>query len=425
MTRQAKRSFSRSARLLMVNQFGINLGFYLLMPFLADHLSEGLGLTGALVGIVLGVRNLSQQGMFLVGGTLADRFGPKPLIVAGCLLRTGGFALLGLVDTLPGLVLGAAATGLAGALFNPAVRAYLAAEAGARRVEAFAAFNAFYQAGILAGPVVGLALTAVGFRTTCLTAAAVFAVLTVAQLTALPHRPPTPSGRLPVRTTWRQVLGDRRFLAFSAAMCGTYLLSFQTYLALPLALRALDPGGGRAAVAVTAMFAAGGLLTVLAQTRLTAWCARRWSPGRALVRGNALLSAAFLLPALTGAAVPARPSLAGFAVAAAPLLATGVLIACATMITFPFEMDVIVTLSGDRLVATHYGLYNTIAGVGIALGNLGAGAALDLARRLGAPALPWLALAAVGATTTAVLHRLGSTGRLTAGHPAPIEANAP
>jgi hypothetical protein len=116
------RTYERSVQLLMVNQFTINLGFYILMPYLAAHLSGTLGLAGWLVGLVLGVRNFSQQGMFLVGGTLADRFGYKPMIVAGCVLRTVGFATLGLVDSLAALIAASAATGLAGALFNPAVR---------------------------------------------------------------------------------------------------------------------------------------------------------------------------------------------------------------------------------------------------------------------------------------------------------------
>jgi MFS family permease len=108
------RSYERSVQLLMVNQFTINLGFYMLMPYLAAHLSGTLGLTGWIVGLVLGVRNFSQQGMFLVGGTLADRLGYKPMIVAGCVLRTLGFATLGLVDSLPALLAASAATGLAG-----------------------------------------------------------------------------------------------------------------------------------------------------------------------------------------------------------------------------------------------------------------------------------------------------------------------
>ncbi|WP_280503419.1 MFS transporter, partial [Nocardia farcinica] len=136
----------------MINQFGINLGFYMLMPYLAGYLAGPLGLAAWAVGLVLGVRNFSQQGMFLIGGTLADRLGYKPLIVAGCLLRTGGFALLVFATSLPGLLVASVATGFAGALFNPAVRAYLAADTGERRVEAFAVFNIIYKAGIQAGP---------------------------------------------------------------------------------------------------------------------------------------------------------------------------------------------------------------------------------------------------------------------------------
>lgn len=193
------RSFDATVRLLLVNQLTINLGFYMLMPYLAVHLSTTLALGAWAVGLVLGMRNLSQQGMFLLGGMLADRLGHRPLIIAGCALRTVGFAALAVVDTLPGLLAASAATGLAGALFNPAVRACLAAEAGERRVEAFALFNVFYQTGILLGPVVGLALTAVSFPVTCGVAAVLFALLTLLQLRRLPARKgrrarPTPHG---------------------------------------------------------------------------------------------------------------------------------------------------------------------------------------------------------------------------------------
>src|SRR5215470_12053319 len=108
------RSFPRGVQVLLVNQFGINLGFYMLMPYLAEHLSAGLGMAGWTVGLVLGVRNLSQQGMFLLGGTLGDRIGYKPAIVAGCALRSVGFAMLGLATTMPALLVASVLTGLAG-----------------------------------------------------------------------------------------------------------------------------------------------------------------------------------------------------------------------------------------------------------------------------------------------------------------------
>ncbi|MFD8076859.1 MFS transporter [Streptomyces sp. NPDC059718] len=406
------RSFDRSVQLLLLNQFTINVGFYMLMPYLAQHLSGELALAGWLVGLILGVRNFSQQGMFLVGGTLADRFGYKPLIVAGCTLRTVGFLALGFVDSVPALLAASAASGFAGALFNPAVRAYVARDAGERRVEAFALFNVFYQAGILAGPLVGLALTGVDFRLTCLVAAVVFAVLTLVQIRSLPQardRGVSASDPEPVARQWRRVLGNRSFLLFAASMTGSYVLSFQVYLALPLVLRESTGNRTVATIGASALFGVSALATILGQTRVTTWCKRRWRPDRAIAWGLVLMGAAFL-PMLTPVGTTAA------------VVLCGLLLALATMIIYPFEMNTIVALAGERLVATHYGLYNTICGIGIAAGNLLTGAALDAAGKAGVPGLPWLSLAALGLACAGAVHSLGRTGRLNVVRPEPVPA---
>nr|WP_286013450.1 MULTISPECIES: MFS transporter [Nocardia] len=384
----------------MINQFGINLGFYMLMPYLAGYLSGPLGLAAWAVGLVLGVRNFSQQGMFLIGGTLADRLGYKPLIVAGCLLRTGGFALLIYATSLPGLLIASAATGFAGALFNPAVRAYLAADAGERRVAAFALFNIFYQAGILAGPLVGLALVALDFRVTAAVAAVVFAVLTVAQLCALPaRRASEPAAPTSVLEDWRTVVSNRRFVAFAAAMIGSYVLSFQVYLALPL--QAEYVAGAHAQAVTSALFVVSGLIAVAGQLRITAWLRARWGSGRSLVVGLTVLAAAFL-PLL---AIPG-PHRFGTTTAVAALLLSAALLAIGTAAVFPFEMDTVVELSGGRLVATHYGFYNTVVGVGILIGNLATGAVLGAARDHGIDWAVWGGLTVIGAVAALALHRL-------------------
>jgi MFS family permease len=413
------RSYPGSVQLLMVNQFTINLGFYMLMPYLAQHLSGSLGLAGWLVGLVLGVRNFSQQGMFLFGGALADRFGYKPLIVAGCVLRTVGFAVLGLVDSLPALLAASAATGLAGALFNPAVRAYLAADSGERRVEAFALFNIFYQAGILLGPIVGMVLTGVGFRVTCLVSAAIFAVLSVVQIRALPARrgddAQRESAAVGVLSQWRGIFANRPFLLFSAAMIGAYVLSFQVYLALPLEVRRLAGEGELGTSAVALLFAVSGLSTILGQTKVTAWCKARMEPGHALAWGLAAMGLGFV-PLLAAMVIPVPDGgVELWLLAALPPSFAALLLALGQMIAYPFEMDTIVRLSGDRLVATHYGLYNTICGIGITLGNLLTGASLDAARAAGVPALPWVCLFALGLACAAALYGLQRSGRLT-GH---------
>ena len=407
-------SFNRPVRLLLVNQLTINIGFYMLMPYLAGYLSAELAMAAWMVGLVLGMRNLSQQGMFLLGGSLADRIGYKPMILAGLGLRVVGFAMLGLVDSLPGLIVASALTGLAGALFNPAVRAYLAAEAGERKVEAFALFNVFYQTGILVGPLIGLALLGVAFRWVCLVAAVLFLLLLIMQSRALPARRGAP-GR-PAQSMladWRQVIGHRSFLLFSVAMIGSYVLNFQVYLGLPIEVRRVT--GGETGVAI--LFAVSGLLTVLGQVRLTGWITSRWTPAQAITRGLVLMAAAFVPLALATAVAPATGAprqWSTYALAVAPVLASGALLTLATMIVYPFEMATIVNLSGERTVGTYYGFYNTLAGIGIAAGNLLTGLALDTGREQGMPWLPWVALVATGlicATGIAILDRQGHLGR--------------
>ncbi|MHC5907408.1 MFS transporter [Streptomyces sp. S6] len=399
------RSFPPAVRLLMVNQFAINLAFYMLMPYLAAHLSDGLGLAAWAVGLVLGVRNFSQQGMFLIGGTIADRFGYKIPIMAGCLLRTVGFGLLGWVDSLPALIAASAATGFAGALFNPAVRAYLAAEAGERRVDAFATFNVYYQAGMLLGPLVGLALLAADFRLVCALAAAIFAGLSLLQWRALPVRHGvTPGDRESVLAQWRTVVANRPFLLFSAAMIGSYVLTFQVYLALPLA--AQDALGSRGTAVTSGLFVVSAAVAVVGQLRLTGWAKGRWRADEALVRGLAAMGVAFLPLALA-------PRGSAYAVLLGLVLAV-VLLAVGSAVVYPFEMDTVVALSGDRLVATHYGLYNTVSGLGITLGNLVTGALWDFARRHDALWLTWTTLTLTGLACAASVAALARRGRLAA-----------
>ncbi|WP_432069026.1 MFS transporter [Streptomyces sp. AA1529] len=403
-------SFPPAARLLMANQFAINLAFYMLMPYLAMHLSGDLGLAAWTVGLVLGVRNLSQQGMFLIGGSIADRLGCKAPIMAGCLLRTGGFALLGWVDSLPALIAASAATGLAGALFNPAVRACLAAEAGERRVEAFAAFNVHYQGGMLLGPPAGLALLAADFRAVCTVASLIFAALSLLQWRALPDRRPaadaSPNGG--VLGQWRQVVANRPFLLFALAMIGSSVLTFQIYLALPMAAdAALGAEGGKA---TSGLFVLSAAVAAVGQLRLTGWARKRWSTSQAMVRGLATMGLAFLPLALA-------PGVDGpFATATqlAALAVAVVLLAAGSAVVYPLEMDTVVSLSGNTLVATHYGLYNTVAGLGITLGNLATGALWDFATANDALWLTWTVLALTGLGCAGAVAGLARTGRLPA-----------
>ena len=239
------------------------------------------------------------------------------------------------------------------------MRAYLAADAGERRVEAFALFNVFYQAGILAGPLVGLAFMAVDFRLTAACAAAVFAVLTIAQLFALPQHDSEPTrDKTSVLQDWRTVVSNRSFLLFAVAMIGSLRVDLPglpgdaTARSGPCVPALISP-------LIAAMFAVSGVVAVSAQLRITRWFSHRWGTSRCLVIGMTVVVLSFvpliLLPDNRFGAVAAIGAL---------LLSTA-LLAIGSAAVFPFEMDTVVVLSGGRLVGTHYGFYSTIVGVGI------------------------------------------------------------
>ncbi|MFC5213507.1 MFS transporter [Streptomyces coerulescens] len=380
------RGFPLAVQLLLVNQLGVNTGFYLLIPYLATHLGENLGMSAAVVGVVLGVRNLSQQGLFIIGGSAADRLGARGVIIAGCALRTVGFALFALGDGLPVLLAASVLSGLAGALFNPAVRAYLAQEAGERKAEAFALFNVFATTGALIGPLLGSALLLVDFRTSALTAAAIFAVLTVAQALVLPARKVAPSGS-GVLGDWREVLGNRAFLAFSLAMVGMFTLENQLYLLLPDGAREATGWDGAAGI----VFLVGTVANLAFQLRITKALKSRGSRAGWIAAGLVVMGLAFLPAALMTGVVP--------------VLLGALLLYLGIMIASPFVMELIPRFGRPELTGTYFGIFYVVSGVAAAVGNTVVGWAMDTGDRL-----PWVCCAVVGTASAcgvAWLHRRG------------------
>ncbi|MGI5531740.1 MFS transporter [Streptomyces syringium] len=397
------RGFPLAIRLLLVNQLGVNTGFYLLIPYLATHLGQDLGMSAAVVGIVLGVRNLSQQGLFIVGGSAADRLGARGVIIAGCALRTVGFALFALGDGLTVLLVASVLSGLAGALFNPAVRAYLAQEAGERKAEAFALFNVFATTGALVGPLLGSALLLVDFRASALTAAGIFALLTVAQALVLPAREVTPTGGS-VLADWREVLTNRAFLAFSLAMVGMFTMENQLYLLLPDGARRATGWDGAAGI----VFLVGTLANLGLQLRVTRALKDRGSRTKWIGAGLALMGLAFLPPmAVAGTTEPGGAARA--ALGLLPVLGGALLLYLGVMVAQPFVMELIPAFGRPELTGTYFGIFYVVSGIAAAVGNTVVGWAMDAGGRGGAGWLPWaccLALGLASAAGVAWLHRL-------------------
>lgn len=398
------KDFPLAVRLLLVNQLGVNTGFYLLIPYLATHLSEDLGLSAAVVGVVLGLRNLSQQGLFLVGGSAADRLGPRGVIIAGCALRTVGFALFALGDSLPLLLAASVISGLAGALFNPAVRTYVAQEAGDRKAEAFALFNVFATTGALLGPLLGTLLLLVDFRAAAVTAAAVFAVLTLAQLLVLPARP-APARTTGVLVDWREAVRSRGFAAFALAMIGMYGLENQLYLLLPHAAVRASGWDGSTGL----LFLAGTVAGLFLQLRITRRLKTTGSRARWIATGLAVMGLGFVPPMLVAGASAPHPAYL------VPVLAGALLLHLGVMIAQPFVMELIPAFGRASLTGTYYGLFYAVSGIAAAAGSAAIGWAMDTAGHTGLVWLPFACCLALGLGSAAAVARLHRSGALPPG----------
>lgn len=374
---------------LLGSQFVFNIGFYAVVPFLAIFLRDDMLLSGGMIGLILGLRTFSQQGMFIVGGALSDRYGARSVILCGCVIRVAGYLLLALGDSLSPIIIGACLTGIGGALFSPSIEALLAkagTESEARgkrsRAEWFALFAVCGELGAVLGPVAGALLAGIGFRQVALAGALVFVVALMVLHLCLPRTPRQMQTLhiAPWWTTFRQP----RFVAFIIAY-SAWLLSYnQLYLALPVEIA--RAGGSEKDLGPLFMLASG--LIILLQLPLARF-ARRVGAARILPAGFILVSASFLSVALFAASTPPDSWLRLL-----PAACFVTLLTLGQMLLVPAAKDLIPRFAEHHTLGAHYGALSTAGGCAVLAGNIFLGHRLDQALIPSVEAMyPWLQLA--------------------------------
>ncbi|WP_171109516.1 MULTISPECIES: MFS transporter [Streptomyces] len=385
-------------RLLILTQLAFNIGFFAVLPFLAEHLGQAIGMAGWLVGFVLGLRTFSQQGLFVVGGALADRYGIRPVVLAGCALRIVGFVWLGYAERTWAVIGAVLLIGFAAALFSPAVESEVARQAvlweeesGGSRTRVLALFTVAGQAGAFVGPLLGALLLAVDFRTACLAGAGVFVLVLAGHAWLLPQRVP---GREPTRIRGGAgaLIRNRRFLALCCAY-GAYLLAYnQLYLALPEEVERV--AGSQAPLAW--LFALSSLLVVTTQLPVTRWVGDRLALRRSMAAGLALIAAGFAVVAV------ARPAEWTGVVGLLPAAGFVVLLTVGQMLVAPAARAWIPDLAEPGRLGLYTGALSSVSGLIVLAGSAATGLLLDAGLP---PAVPWLVLAGVSGAAVGLLPR--------------------
>ncbi|MFI0086758.1 MDR family MFS transporter [Streptomyces bobili] len=387
-------------RLLILTQLAFNIGFFAVLPFLAEHLGGAVGMAGWMVGFVLGLRTFSQQGLFVVGGALADRYGVRPVVLAGCALRIAGFGWLGYAGSAPAVVGAVLLIGFAAALFSPAVESEVARQAvaweesgGGSRTRVLALFTVAGQAGAFVGPLLGALLLSVDFRAVCLAGAGVFVLVLAGHAWLLPQHIPG-RVRVQVRCGIGPLLRNRRFLGLCCAY-GAYLLAYnQLYLALPAEVE--RAAGSQAPLAW--LFALSSLLVVTAQLPVTRWVGERLTLRRSMAAGLALIATGF------GVVAVAAPSGATGVTGLLPAAGFVVLLTLGQMLVAPAARAWVPDLAQEGRLGLYMGALSSVSGVIVLIGSAGTGTLLDS----GLPAaVPWAVLAVVPAVAVLLLPRRG------------------
>jgi len=351
-------NFSVPVYFLFGESMLMNLGFFMLIPMLSIHYLS-LGMSALFVGNLYAVRILSQQGLQLFGGNLADRFPYKWIIFIGCIIRSAGFALFAILPGNGALYGAAILFGIGGALFGPAGNAAMAALTPAPlQSRAFTIRQAFSNIGTTVGPVLGAFLVYGHFTLICLVAGVLFAGIGLVGLFVLPGVRSGGNQPAPLKEGVRVILRNRLFLMFVALFMGYYFIYQQMYIAIPDWLQALHAPKE----ALGELFSAEAILEIAVTYPVIALSQRyhaAWTGPRLMSAGMYIMGASWV-PLL-------------FHVSVWTLLIPVLGLAVGSVVSLPSRQSYTAGLAESRYVATYFGVASMSMAIGASVGASGGG----------------------------------------------------
>lgn len=371
--------------ILLVYTFFMVTGFTMLMPMVAVHYVNDLGMAATLVGMALAVRQMTQQGLAIGGGVLADLYGTKRMIGLGVTVRAVGFAGLAFADSVFPLFIALIVSAIGGALFEAPYQAAMAAlTTSSDRTRYYSLSNWVSGVASTIGPLLGAVLVSFDFMMVCLVSSALF-FLCLVVITRLPaiHNG---SQSAQVANNIRLVGQDRRFTSLILLMAGYWVVAVQMGIIIPLQA-GLSSGSKSGAGIALALSAA---ITIALQYHLTSRLSRSFSNHAILTAGIVVLSAGM-------GAIALFESFSG-------LLFCVAIISTGAVLVRPTYQAIVADTANPKALGTYLGVSSLSLGFGGAIGHIAGGALFDLSVKVQAPQLPWVTFAIIGLTTATALH---------------------
>jgi predicted MFS family arabinose efflux permease len=275
----------------------VNRGGGFVLVFLALYLTEVRGLTPTQAGAIISAYGLGAIAGGPLGGALSDRIGRRPTLVGSLIVGGASMLVLGLVTRTPSMTIAAAATGLLYEMYRPVVSATVADVVGAAdRPRAYGLIYWAVNVGASVAALLGGLIATRSYRALFVADAATTVVFGVILWAALPETRPRSSAHADgARGATRAILRDRIFLAVCTLTVAFSLVFFQSFVALPIDVRA----HGISASGYGALIALNAVLIVLFQP-LAAEVIRDRSRPSVLALASLLLAVGFGMNAWIG-----------------------------------------------------------------------------------------------------------------------------
>lgn len=366
---------------LLVDNMLVVLGFFVVFPLISIRFVDQMGWAALMVGIALGLRQFVQQGLGVFGGAIADRFGAKPMIVTGMLLRAAGFATMAIAHEPWLLWVSCIVSGLGGTLFDPPRTALVVKLIRPRhRGRFFSLLMMQDSAGAVVGALLGSWLLQYDFRLVCATGAVLFILCAAFNAWLLPAWKLS-TVKAPVREGLDRVWRDKRFITYVLTLAGYYMLGVQVMLMLPIMVN--DIAGSPAAVKW--MYAIEACLSLTLLYPIARWSEKRFRLEHRLMAGLLLMSLSMLPIGMVSSLQQLFMLICTFYIG--------------SIIAEPARETLSAELADPRARGSYMGFSRLGLAIGGALGYAGGGWLFDAGKAFNQPELPWVMLTMIGVTT--------------------------
>jgi MFS family permease len=353
--------------------------------------ARSFGASAASVGMTLSAFALARLILNVPFGIASDRYGRRPLLVAGPLVTGLGMIGSGFAQGIPDLLLWRVLAGAGSAMYMTGAQVYLVdISTPQNRARVLGANQGALLVGVSIGPGIGGVLAdAFGFRVPFFAVGAAALLTTIYGYLRLPEtHAPSSAGRPLERglrasrpsggPAWRQLLGSRDFLAVSLLTAMVFLTrAGGRFTVFPLLASAEF---GYSASSIGALFTAMALINLIGLAPAAA-ITDRVGHKAAILPSGVVTALALALIAWTGDA--------------AVFLGSALLLAVGTSIMGPAPAAYAANVAPDEVRGLAMGLYRSAGDFGFVLGPVVLGAIADATTLGGALAVNSVVVLAV------------------------------